>query len=777
MEFTLLNIKNLVVMKNILILTLSMLGLVFQSFAQITVTNTATPNQLVQNILLGFGVSASNIKINGATVNAGIIQTNMTYFNAGSNNFPIQSGVLLTTGKGIAAIGPNSSGSFTNGGTPNVSSDPHLNAIANGSVTNGIVLEFDFVPAGDTISFKYIFGSDEYPEFSPSSFNDAFGFFLWGPGISGPYTQAGYPNGGANIAVIPGTTIPVTINNVGPGATQNNAYYVNNLGGVAYGPAIQYDATTTLLTANASVQCGQTYHIKLAICNVGDQSYDSGVFLQANSFSSEAVQVVVAPSVASDTVVYESNIPGSICTNANFYFIRPEAIAQDSMVIAFDLQGTADFGVDFDLISSPGSITPSGDSVIFLPGQDTVIVTLNPIADLIPDNLESVIITVTTISQCGDTIVSTGTLYIIDTTAAVVNGVDKLVFCKNDSVRTSVSATGTFPPFSYIWNDANNQQGDTVFLSTIFSNLTGDTNYIVTAIDACGYPHQDTVTISLNQTLIIDTLIMGPATCDPTGYVSGVIQGQTGTPIYNWSGPGPNSPNFINASVWSDLGSGWYYFKVKDNVCEVRDSIFVTLDNPPSADFSANITTGCSPLEVTFTNNSQNTNNYTWNFGDGQWATSTDLSNQTHIFTASSVVQMIAYQTPTCADTMNLTILVANCGCTDPTATNYDPNATLDNGSCQYPTPEVEAPNIITPNGDLINDIFELKFKNIIEIELIIINRWGNVIYQTTSPNPTWDGKVNGNEVAEGVYFYRYLGKGFNDTNIEGEGFFHLERK
>lgn len=342
------------------------------SFGQITVQNTQTPNDLVQNVLLGFGVTASNITVNGSPVNANNLQGNITYFDDNGTTFPIPSGVLLTTGNGVGAIGPNTSGSFTNNtpATPIVSADPHLNAIASAAPTNGTVLEFDFVPSGDTISFNYLFGSDEYPEFSPSSFNDAFGFFLWGPGISGPYVLAGYPAGGMNLALIPGTSTPVTINNVGP--SSNVAYYVNNLGGAAYGNAVQYDGSTTLLSANASIQCGQTYHIKLAICNVGDQAYDSGVFLQANSFASEAVQVAVA-TVSGDTSVYEG------CSTADLMFIRPESQIGDTMIVTYDISGTATDGLDY--LSLPNPIT-------FLPGEDTVILTINPILDGIPDNNE-----------------------------------------------------------------------------------------------------------------------------------------------------------------------------------------------------------------------------------------------------------------------------------------------------------------------------------------------------------------------------------------------------
>ena len=211
----------------------------------VVVTNTQTPSQLVNSVLLGMGVTASNITINGNPVTANSVQGNVASFTNTNPSFPISSGLLLTTGNAIAAQGPNNSTTLSNNipATPSVASDPHLNILAAGNVTNGVVLEFDFIPTGDTLNFRYIFGSEEYPEFSPSTFNDAFGLFLWGPGITGPYALAGYANG-ANIATIPGG-IPVTINNVGDAS--NTQYYVFNDNGSTYGNAIQYDGTTVLL--------------------------------------------------------------------------------------------------------------------------------------------------------------------------------------------------------------------------------------------------------------------------------------------------------------------------------------------------------------------------------------------------------------------------------------------------------------------------------------------------------------------------------------------------
>ena len=117
------------------------------------------------------------------------------------------------------------------------------------------------------------FASEEYPEYV-NQFNDVFAFFISGPGITGPYSSpTGFPGGSANIALLPGTTTPVTINNVnngdndcfsgGPsGPCVNCAFYVDNCNGTT----VEFDGFTTKLEAKIPVNPCQTYHLKLAIC-------------------------------------------------------------------------------------------------------------------------------------------------------------------------------------------------------------------------------------------------------------------------------------------------------------------------------------------------------------------------------------------------------------------------------------------------------------------------------------------------------------------------------
>jgi hypothetical protein len=128
------------------------------------------------------------------------------------------------------------------------------------------VVEFDFSPTlSDIISFTYVLASEEYPEYANTSFTDRFLFLV--SANSGPY---------ANIAFLPGTTIPVEINSVN--AIINPQYYVDNLSGPNASNFV-FDAYTTPFIAQFYAQSGVSYHIKLVIADVSDGAFDSAIFL------------------------------------------------------------------------------------------------------------------------------------------------------------------------------------------------------------------------------------------------------------------------------------------------------------------------------------------------------------------------------------------------------------------------------------------------------------------------------------------------------------------
>ena len=176
-------------------LLVGLLTLILTSFstlnAQISVQNTMTVQDLVENVLVGTGVTATNITVNGSAANALVVQPAASQFDQNGTTFPISNGVLLTTGAGGVAVGPNNSGSLSNSAGTLLINDPDMDAISSANLTNGIIIEFDFVATGNQLEFNYLFGSEEYHEFAPPNggVNDVFGFFLSGTGIAGPYSR------------------------------------------------------------------------------------------------------------------------------------------------------------------------------------------------------------------------------------------------------------------------------------------------------------------------------------------------------------------------------------------------------------------------------------------------------------------------------------------------------------------------------------------------------------------------------------------------------------
>ena len=246
--------------------------------AQLIVTEASdldgwTADSLIRNILLDNGVTISNAKFNGS---AGIIGCNLIgKFETGSTptNIGMESGLILATGGASVAVGPNDSDEIMVPSTCETYYDDDLASIASGPTVDVAVLEFDFIPWDNTLTFSFVFGSEEYMEWVGSDYNDVFGFFVEGINPMGGYYDH------QNMALIPGTTEVVSIDNVN--LNHNSEYYINNTGGAT----IQFDGFTTLIEVSFNVVPMSNYHIKMAICDVGDEFADSGVFLKAHSFS------------------------------------------------------------------------------------------------------------------------------------------------------------------------------------------------------------------------------------------------------------------------------------------------------------------------------------------------------------------------------------------------------------------------------------------------------------------------------------------------------------
>ncbi len=246
----------------------------------ITVNQNFTAQQLIENILVNSGcVSVSNFSATGGNFSAGEIS--FGYFNANGSVFPFQEGIVLSTGKLSSVIGPNTNFSDSGIGM-GWNGDSDLNtALSLSNTFNATVLEFDFIPNANTVSFDYIFASEQYllnPASNQCNYTDGFAFLLK------EATASMYQN----LALIPNTTIPVRVNTVRGSGTicpaANEAYFdAFNTGNYP----TTYDGQTKILTAQAAVIPGTLYHIKLVIADEGNARFDSGIFLKAGSFVSE----------------------------------------------------------------------------------------------------------------------------------------------------------------------------------------------------------------------------------------------------------------------------------------------------------------------------------------------------------------------------------------------------------------------------------------------------------------------------------------------------------
>jgi hypothetical protein len=237
------------------------------------VLNTNVTATGLANYLAGSGVNISNAT--GQFAQA----SKATFTNSGVTGFSMPSGIILSTGELNYVNGPSTVFNSTNLG---LSGDPQLNALVMGSVTDDAsFLEFDFTVASDSAEFEFVFSSEEYNEWVLSGFRDVFGFFITGPG----YT----PN--TNLAVLPGTSTPINVNTVNNGNSvvsssgpcTNCNYYIDNVGTGAV--ALSMDGFTVPIKVKFAVQPCVTYHIKMAIADVGDNIFDSQVAIRFQSFS------------------------------------------------------------------------------------------------------------------------------------------------------------------------------------------------------------------------------------------------------------------------------------------------------------------------------------------------------------------------------------------------------------------------------------------------------------------------------------------------------------
>jgi len=238
-----------------------------QTNGQIAVTPSQTALVLSQK-LVGKGVTIKNATMTCPSVANGL-------FTATPGILGIDSGIVLTTGLAatqVSAFGVDGPSTFLASTNNHAPGDVVLNGLAGQTTYDACALEFDVIPQGDTLKFEYVFSSEEYINAVCGPYNDAFAFFISGPGIIGQQ----------NMALVPGTNIPVTINSVNigtPGHAYNIAncnamgpgspftsYYIDN----SHGLYLTHNGRTTVLEAIHNVMPCGVYHLKMVIADAGN---------------------------------------------------------------------------------------------------------------------------------------------------------------------------------------------------------------------------------------------------------------------------------------------------------------------------------------------------------------------------------------------------------------------------------------------------------------------------------------------------------------------------
>lgn len=780
-----------------IVVSLLLLCFINISYGQVLqVDNSVTPEQFVE-MLVGSGVEVSNITFSGDLNQFGS-------FNQNGANIDMENGLIMGNGDVEFAEGPNDNFGGSLGGGNFDANDPDLDILSGVDTHDAAVVEFDFVATGDFLSFNYTFASEEYGDFVCGTVNDAFGFFLSGPSISGSYSSPiDFPDGAINIALIPGTDIGVSINTVNSGVANfdesncsnldpnwqdNDVYYIDNPQPAA---SIQYDGFTVVLEASSVVQCGETYHIKLAIADGGDAIYDSGVFLEANSFQTHFTEIVASPTTDGSLYYNNDTILVEGCNTGMFEFIRGDTMGIDT--IFFEVLGDID---DSDLID------PLPNFVVFNEGIDTINVHVQAAVDEFDEGFEELTLSYTYIQFCtGDTINTSSTIWLQDQIPPELSASNEEMYCSNVVLEPSI--TQGDGPFFWNWGIVgdttviNNQTGQLVPFDANYS----ETTFWVTIEDPCHY--KDSINITVTPLPIPPLVLSGdevqvPCPGDNTEVTFNIDSGAS--PVtWLWS---TNSTQ--DTITISPNGSTQVSVYVADG-CGQTDTLNIAINvADPDGPFNLVMTNAATPcpgysanLSV-IANGGYHDNGYTylWSTGDTNsliTVSPTELGNNEYTVVVTDncgfssegtgVVTVTPPPAMTIATSEELcigltTVLVQNGG-VDPVSISTTQEVNVDaNNTVTGFTPgigtitaqdvcgqtistdilimgcETIIPNIFTPgsgNSVGFNDTFVIDgIENFPNSKLKIFNRWGTIVFESNNYNNTWKA----DDVAGGTYYY-----------------------
>lgn len=737
---------------------------IITGYSQSIITSQANgllPDTLLNRYFAGEGVKLHNCKFNWSpsAINGSQVGT----FTNTNSQFPFSSGIVLTTGNISVAQGPNSSNSessTTGVNTAPIDQDLQQLVTSGYPVSNASVLEFNFYSGRNEytniVSFNYIFGSEEYPEFVCSSFNDVFGFFLYGPD---PFGSPG--NVTKNMAIIPGSpNLPVSINalnngSVGSSGSAGNCvsldysqFYRSNSGG-----AIEYDGFTTNMVADAQLCACSEYRLKISIANVSDNAYDSGVFLEKGSFKMPK-EISVTDSITNglDTVIKN-------CNRADIDIHYGEPLESSMNIILYSDGGTAS-PEDFYVIRiRPNNVmdTVNHGDTIYFPYGDTLVqlkMMVREDAQFAPNQSKKVQLVFKSV-LCPNFRYLNGTIEeraqydtliynILDNEKFTLTS-DSVFYCDRCE-HVTIQMEGGTEPLLYNWTPSTGLA--TPHARESNCNITNNTTFQVTVSDRWGC----LVDTCYHTALVTSTPVLeGHYHISPNVIcVPEEVQFKsTATPAstHRWIIYSNNMRDTIygNNQTYMFTEPGHYsvdYKAYEAEACANEVSLinYINAGLKPTASFFFDPVEAEVGDTVIFTNESTGLNvHYEWSFGDG--ANSTE-ENPIHVYYAEN------------NENYNVILTVSDdAGCQD---TYTLPVPVVDNHV-------LYVPNSFTPNKDGLNDIFLPVIACVDQKRyyLVIYDRSGSIVFSTYQTTEGWDGTIDGKECPPGIYtyfisYYRY---------------------
>ena len=470
-----------------------------------------------------FEVPPESININGQFGN----NPSIGYFFEGQTAIGMESGLVITNGPlGEFGGGNSSTGAGSNLGLPGDSNLSAIEDIYGGTIGGGDVatfdagtVEFDFIPTAEEVTFKYVFASEEYCDYVGSRFNDKFGIFLSGPGITGPFVMFGEP--AINIAEFTdafGNTENVSINNIN-NSFNPNLYVDNNTictskpnpacpgGGTSggecaialpgsnpYTQLCQFDGWTVPLEASYDkLRICETYHVRIVVADGTDRIFGSAVYLQSSSFNAAQGAGVsdITFGDTGETYTYESC--GDSVAAVQFVRQQIEGTDNNSTInMPISISGSATFGLDYCTDLPPAGTIPLGPFGAFyeivVKGDDMV------------EGTEIINIEIQNPCFCDPEVFM---LEIIDVPSMDVRPLvgDTSCFGLNNRLLRAVVDGGGFPSvdretppaeFMYEWSDDNGVISNNANVEVDISDA-GSYTYYLEVGDGCGGTHRDTV--------------------------------------------------------------------------------------------------------------------------------------------------------------------------------------------------------------------------------------------------------------------------------------------